>query len=200
MSCRNDRIAYQMASFLQTSLQCASSVALEKKEPSTAISVRDLSVTFPMQEWVHLFWLRYHRIIMGFMSFETTGKHGSVEICWGETISCSLHGFSSVSTSFRHRQSVGTACSSTLVRLALSHRLKNIKRQPFSLKAGPSAPGSHCTGSQKLPKQLPEVRHLNWLKIWRSQGAANPNSPGSVLGLPLPCYSLWWKQEGRKVL
>lgn len=55
MSCRNDRIAYQMASFLQTSLQCASSVALEKKEPSTAISVRDLSVTFPMQEWVHLF-------------------------------------------------------------------------------------------------------------------------------------------------
>lgn len=40
MSCRNYRIAYQMASFLQTSLRCASSVALEKKEPSTAISVR----------------------------------------------------------------------------------------------------------------------------------------------------------------
>ncbi|KAK2544262.1 hypothetical protein Q9966_002261 [Columba livia] len=36
-SCRNYRIAYQMASFLQTSLQCAASIPLEKKEPSIAI-------------------------------------------------------------------------------------------------------------------------------------------------------------------
>lgn len=67
-----------MASFLQTSLECAS-IALEKKEQSISIPVRDFHFNSSMQERMHQFWLWSHRkIIMAFVFFEITEKHSDI--------------------------------------------------------------------------------------------------------------------------